>query len=154
MATRFDTLRTFKAIQAAGVDENAAQAITTAIQESILDVRDQLATKSDMDNLRDSTKSEIENLRVATKSEMENLHVATKSEIENLSIATKSEIENLRVSLTATIDTKIAEVGVKIAEVGESIATAQSATIKWIVATGLSVIGVIVAVAVAFAKLA
>lgn len=127
MATRFDTLRTFKAIQAAGVDETAAQAITAAIQDSILDVRDQLATKADLENLR---------------------------------TATKSDFENLRISLTATIDTKIAEVGVKIADmgvkiadVGKSVESAQKTTVFWIVSTGLTLIGVMIAAAVATVKL-
>lgn len=69
MTTRFDTLRTFTAIKAAGVDETAAQAITTAIQDSILDVRDQLSTKADVEGLRTSIKSDIENVRVKLEAE-------------------------------------------------------------------------------------
>lgn len=90
MATRFDTLRTYTAIKAAGVDEPAAQAITTAIQDSILDVRDQLATKADVQGL--------------------------KVEIDGLHASTKADIDNLRATFTGSLDTKVAELGKQIAD--------------------------------------
>ena len=52
MASRFDTMTAFRAIHEAGVEETAAMAITTAIHHSMLDARDELATKDDLENLR------------------------------------------------------------------------------------------------------
>lgn len=134
MATRFDTLRTFTAIKAAGVDEPAAQAITTAIQDSILDVRDQLATKADVDSLRTSTKGDIDALRLSTK-----------ADVDALRLATAGDIENLRVTLTGLIDTRIAEVGKEIAGVGTTVEKAQSATQRWFIATSIALAALILA---------
>ncbi|MBV8972545.1 MAG: hypothetical protein JO290_09675 [Sphingomonadaceae bacterium] len=48
MATAFDTLKTYEAIVAAGVDDKAARAISKAIADSIATYREDLATKTDL----------------------------------------------------------------------------------------------------------
>lgn len=105
MATDVDTLSTYEAIAAAGIDDRGARAISKAIADHIAANRADLVTKADL--------------------------------------------ENLRISLTATIDTKIAEVGVKIAVVGTAVETAQTATVKWVIITGLAVIAAIISGTVA-----
>ena len=58
-----------------------------------------VATKTDIENLRVATKTDIENLRV----DIENLRAATKTDIENLRVATKTDIENLRVAIDSSV---------------------------------------------------
>ena len=52
MATRIDTLKTYETIAAAGVDDKAARAISNAIANASNDWRADLATKTDLENLR------------------------------------------------------------------------------------------------------
>jgi hypothetical protein len=62
-----------------------------------------VATKTDLENLRVATNTDLENLRVATKTDLENLRVATKTDLENLRVATKTDLENLRVATKADL---------------------------------------------------
>lgn len=63
MATRIDTLKTYEAIAAAGVDDKAARAISNAIADSASDYRADLATKADLEGMKSSTKSDFDLLR-------------------------------------------------------------------------------------------
>jgi hypothetical protein len=55
-----------------------------------------VATKSDLDQLRVATKSDLDQLRVATKSDLDQLRVATKSDLDQLRVATNSDLDHLR----------------------------------------------------------
>lgn len=89
MAARFDTMTAFKATHEAGVEETAAMASTAAINNSVLDAREELATRDDL--------------------------------------------ENLRVCITASIDTRFAEVATRVADTGKAIQEARAETLKAII---------------------
>lgn len=59
MATNMDTLSTYEAIAAAGVDDKAARAISKAIEQSHNQSRSDLATKTDLDNVRVKLEAEF-----------------------------------------------------------------------------------------------
>ncbi len=67
MATAFDTLSTYEAITAAGVDDKAARAISKAIADSVTAYRANLATRDDLKlaiaELRAELKTEIATVR-------------------------------------------------------------------------------------------
>jgi NADPH-dependent curcumin reductase CurA len=62
MATRIDTLKTYEAIAAAGVDDKAARAISAAIADSASDYRADFATKSDLELLRSDVNTKFAEL--------------------------------------------------------------------------------------------
>ena len=62
-----------------------------------------VATKTDLQHLRDELKSDIQNLRVATKSDLQHLRDELKGDIQNLRVATKSDLQHLRDELKGDI---------------------------------------------------
>ncbi len=52
MATAFDTLSTYEAIAAAGIDDRGARAISKAIADSLTIYREDLATKADLAEMK------------------------------------------------------------------------------------------------------
>jgi hypothetical protein len=135
MATRIDTLRTYEAIAAAGVDDKAARAISNAIAEAASDWRADLATKSDLDVVMAATKADIETLRLSTKADIEALRAGTKSDIEALRAGTKSDIEALRTGTKSDIEalrtgTK-SDLAVLKAELETAISNTQNKTLVW-----------------------
>lgn len=92
MATRIDTLRTYDAIAAAGVDEKAARAISNAIAESAADYRADLVTKSDMETLRTAMKSDIDVLRTGMKSDIDTVKGELRTEIAKAQVDTLKAI--------------------------------------------------------------
>lgn len=109
MATDIDTLSTYEAIAAAGVEDKGARAISKAIADHAAANRADLATKTDVESGRVKLEAEFTLIR--------------------------SELKTLG------------------ADIGKTIADAQNVTVKWTIATGLSVIAVIIAAAIAAAKL-
>ena len=79
------------------LDTEARVAIVNAIIREV-------ATKNDIEALRNATKSDIEALRKEFKSEMEALKVATKSDMETLRKEVKSDIEALRKEFKSDIE--------------------------------------------------
>ena len=63
MATAADTLSTYEAIAAAGVDDGAARAISKAIDQSRRDVESGLVTKVDFNTLSAKMESEFALMR-------------------------------------------------------------------------------------------
>ena len=76
----FDTAKVERALRAPLGDE-AAREVTTALAEGLTD---HIATKADIEQLRDATKADIEQLRDAMKADIEKLHIATTADIEQL----------------------------------------------------------------------
>ena len=58
-----------------------------------------LATKRDIDDLRQSTKRDIDDLRQATKRDIDDLRKDTRHDIETLRLETRLEFEKLRSSM-------------------------------------------------------
>ena len=59
MTTTIDTLATYEAIAAAGIDDRGARAISKAIAESASTYREDLATKNDLAKVETELKVEI-----------------------------------------------------------------------------------------------
>ncbi len=68
----------YDALVSINVPSDKARAVVDAMERDMLT---QLASKSDLENLRVAVKADIENLRVAVKADIENLRVAVKAEI-------------------------------------------------------------------------
>ena len=80
MATRIDTLKTYEAIAAAGVDDKAARAISNAIAEAATDWRADLATKSDLDGMVAALETVKSDLRTdIAKAQLDTLKAITDS---------------------------------------------------------------------------
>ena len=99
-AIAFDTHKFVKNLTENGFTEQQAEALAKE-QGDLLDGN--LATKTDIEALRQATKSDIEALRQATKSDIamvqrdiEVLRQTTKTDIEALRQATKSDIAMVR----------------------------------------------------------
>ena len=92
----FDTLKTSRNLQAAGIAEDHAEAIVNSIAEALTDTAatkaDIAEIKSDIAGLGAATKSDI----VALKADITRLEATTKADIVALEATTKAMIESLR----------------------------------------------------------
>ena len=102
-AIAFDTHQFVKRLTAHGFTEEQAE-VLAAEQVNLLN--NNLATKVDIEALRQATKAdiaevrqEIEALRLATKADIEALRLATKADIDAFRLATKADIEALKADL-------------------------------------------------------
>ncbi len=99
-AIAFDTHRFVKRLTGSGFTELQAE---TLAEEQVALLNTNLATKADIEALRQGTqadmaqiRADIEALKQATKADIEALRQETKSDIEALRQETKSDIEALR----------------------------------------------------------
>ncbi len=106
-AIAFDTHRFVKNLTGHGFTEEQAEVLAT---EHVALLNSNLATKADIETLRQETKADIETLRQETKADIETLRQETKADIENLRHGietlrqeTKADIENLRAATKADI---------------------------------------------------
>jgi len=106
-AVAFDTHRYVKRLTGSGFTEQQAE---TLAEEQIAFLNANLATKADIESLRQGTKADIESLRQETRVEIssvkagiESLRQETKSDIESLRQETKAGIESLRQETKAEI---------------------------------------------------
>ena len=77
-----DTLKLARALRDhGGFSQAAAEATAEAFGSSFTE---EVATKSDIDDLREATKRDIDDLRAATKRDIDDLRAATKLEIAEL----------------------------------------------------------------------
>nr|WP_295658646.1 hypothetical protein [Polymorphobacter sp.] len=67
MATAIDTLATYDAIAATGLDEKAARAISKAIADAAATYREDLATKSDLGKVEAELKGDIAEVKSSIK---------------------------------------------------------------------------------------
>lgn len=134
MATRIDTLKTYEAIAAAGVDDKAARAISNAIAEAATDWRADLATKSDLDAMMAATKADLDTMRAETKTDLATMRAETKADL---------------VTMRTTIDTLRSDMNSGLAllkrELETSIASTQNRTLVWMFGMLLAFAGVILA---------
>ena len=88
----------YDALVSITVPSDKARAVVDAMERDMLT---QLASKSDLENLRVAAKTDVENLRLAVKADVENLRLAVKADIENLRLAVKSDIDAMGVRVDA-----------------------------------------------------
>ena len=118
-----DTLTTYEAIAAAGIDDRGARAISKAIADSVAANHAELATKADL---------------LAVKSEL-------RAEIAALRTELKVEIAALRTELKTDLAALEAKLDARIAELRELIASTQNRTIIWNFGMLVTFAGVIIA---------
>ena len=102
----FDTLSASRRRREVGFEEKQADAVVGLLAE---DVSGNIATKSDIEMLREATKSDIELLKAATESDIELLRADTKSELELLKTDMKGDIESLRADTKSDLELLRAE---------------------------------------------
>ena len=71
-ANTFDALEAARALEAAGMDRQQAEATAEQLRFAAGADRDQLATKADLDQLRTATRADLDQLRTATKADLAN----------------------------------------------------------------------------------
>ena len=94
-----------------------------------------VATKTDLQHLRDELKAEIHSLRVATKTDLHHLRDELKADMLNLRNEFKADIQALQLSFETTLEKRLHE------------------QTKWFITTMIAMNAVTVAVAVALSKL-
>ena len=94
-----------------------------------------VATKTDLQHLRDELKGDINSLRVATKSDLQHLRNELKSDINSLRNELKGDMLNLQLTIEVNVRKLIHE------------------QTKWLITTMIAMNAVTVAVAVALSKL-
>ena len=94
-----------------------------------------VATKTDLQHLRDELKADIQHLRDELKADMLNLRNEFKSDIHALRVEFKADIQALQLSFETTLEKRLHE------------------QTKWFITTMIAMNAVTVAVAVALSKL-
>ena len=94
-----------------------------------------VATKTDLQHLRDELKGDINSLRVATKSDLQHLRNELKNDINSLRNEIKGDMLNLQLTIEVNVRKLIHE------------------QTKWLITTMIAMNAVTVAVAVALSKL-
>ena len=92
----FDSHRYVKNLVRNGFSVQQAEVLA---EEQVTLLSEDLATKVDIEALREATKKDIEALRLATKKDIEALREATKKDIEALREATRADISEMKWSL-------------------------------------------------------
>ena len=100
-AIAFDTHRFVKRLTGSGFTEEQAE---TLAEEHVALLNSNLATKIDIEMLRQGTKTDIEASRLDTKADIEALRQETKAGIDALRQETKCSIEVLRQDTKADIE--------------------------------------------------
>lgn len=94
-----------------------------------------VATKSDLQHLRDELKSDIHSLRNELKGDIQNLRVATKSDLQHLRDELKGDMHALQLTFEATLEKRLH---------GQT---------KWLITTMIAMNTVMLAASVALSKL-
>ena len=119
-AIAFDTHRFVKHLTASGFTEQQAEALAS---EQVNLLNSNLATKADIESLRQETKAEIQSV----KAEIDSLRQETKASIDSLRQETKASIDSLRQETKADIESVKADLlkwmfGALIAQGGQIVA--------------------------------
>jgi len=94
-----------------------------------------VATKTDLQHLRDELKGDIQNLRVATKTDLQHLRDELKGDIRNLRDELKGDMHALQLTIEATLEKRLHE------------------QTKWLIMTMIAMNTVMLAASVALSKL-
>ena len=133
-----DTHAAVNELVSAGMPERQAE---TVVRQQAKLLEQNLATKTDIEALRQGTKADIE----AIKAEIEALRQETKAGIETLRQETKTGIETLRQETKADIETTRASIEALRQETMARIEAAKVDLIKWIFGLNLGTASLIVA---------
>ena len=87
----------YDALVSINVPSDKARAVVDARERDMLT---QLASKSDLENLRVAFKADV----AAVKVDVENVRLSLKADVENLRVSLKADIENLRLAVKSDID--------------------------------------------------
>ena len=116
-----------------------------------------VATKTDLQHLRDELKAEIHSLRVATKTDLQHLRDELKTDIQHLRDELKADMLNLRNEFKSDIHALRVEFKADIQALQLSFETTLEKRLheqtKWFITTMIAMNAVTVAVAVALSKL-
>ncbi len=116
-----------------------------------------VATKTDLQHLRDELKAEIHSLRVATKTDLQHLREELKTDIQHLRDELKADMLNLRNEFKSDIHALRVEFKSDIQALQLSFETTLEKRLheqtKWFITTMIAMNAVTVAVAVALSKL-
>ena len=127
----FDTLKATKLLKASGFEETQAEAVVATVKNA---VADNVATKTDVGELRTEFKTDIAELRTELKTDIAELRTELKTEMGALRAEVKAEIGELR----AEFKTDIAELRTELkTEIGEL----RASTYRIVLTTSLAVIG-------------
>ena len=141
-----DTHASIHELVNAGMPERQAE---TVVRQQARLLEQNLATKHDIETLRQGTKYGIETLRQGTKHDIETLRQETNAGIETLRQETKYGIETLRQETSAGIETLRQETNAGIEtlrqETAARIEAAKVGLIKWILGLGISIASLAVA---------
>ena len=130
-AIAFDSHRFVKRLTESGFSEKQAE---TLAEEHVALLNANLATKADIETLRQGTKADIEALRQGTKADIEALRQETKAGIETLRQETKAGIETLRQETKADL-----------AKVEARIEAVKADLLKWMLGAMIAQGGLVVA---------
>ena len=123
----FDTHAAVKMLTGAGASEEIAVAVVDVAQGAAAEQGRELATRADIETLRETTRADIKELR---------------ADIQTLREATRADIKELRALIETSRETTRAD----IAELRAEQARAETRLIKWIVGTALVVGALLVGV--------
>jgi len=145
----YDTHAAVRRLAAAGMPEPHAEAVVREqvhlIEHNLATKADIAAVRADVEKLRQETKAGIETLRQETKAGIETLRQETKADI----AAVRADIEKLRLETRAGIETLRQETKADIEklrlETRAGIETAKLGLIKWMVATNITLVALVIA---------
>ncbi|MDR2451332.1 MAG: CCDC90 family protein [Candidatus Accumulibacter sp.] len=96
-AVPFDTHAIVKTLQTRGFEVEQAEGITDALKDALAVA--EIATKRDLQELREATQHDIRELREATQRDIKELREATESQIRELRLEFKAEIASVRAEI-------------------------------------------------------
>jgi len=141
----YDTHAAIRRLTGAGMPEPHAEAV---VREQVHLIEHNLATKADIETLRQETKADIaavradvEKLRLETSADVEKLRQETKADI----AAVQADVEKLRQETKADIAAVLADVETLRLETKAGIETAKLDLIKWMVATNVTLVALVIA---------
>ena len=137
-AIAFDSHRFVKRLTGSGFTEKQAE---TLAEEHVALLNANLATKADIETLRQGTKADIETLRQGTKADIETLRLETKADIETFRLETKADIAKVG----AAVETLRLETKADIARVEAGIEAVKADLLKWMLGAMIAQGGLVVA---------
>jgi len=145
----YDTHAAVRRLTEAGIPEPQAEAV---VREQTHILEHNLATKADIETLRQETRAEIaavradvEKLRLETRADIETLRQETRASIETLRQETEAEIAAVRADVEKLrLETK-ADIETLRQETKAGIEVAKTELIKWVVGTNLGVVAIVIA---------
>ncbi|WP_298030502.1 coiled-coil domain-containing protein [uncultured Desulfovibrio sp.] len=148
-ALAFDTLAYAKEMEAAGFSREQAE-VFAAAQGKILKeafAATELATKTDVNDVRIALKAEIQDVRSELKAEIQDVRSELKVEIQDVRSELKAEIQDVRSELKAEIQ----DVRTEVLRLENKMEANKHEVLKWVIGTMVAQTALIVAV-IAFLK--